>query len=143
MRSIHAKISLAILLTFSLGACGIQSIPRMVNEVEATWAEVTNQYKRRAYLIPNPVKAVKAYTAHEKETLEAVIAARTSATSMKIDPQNLTPEKLQQFQKLQGNPGAALGKLMVVAEVLEPSSKNLLTATLSPTSWRPDSNPHG
>ena len=87
-----------------------------MNEVEATWAEVTNQYKRRADLIPNPVKTVKAYAAHEK---------------------------LQQFQKLQGNPEATLGKLMVVAEVLEPSSKNLLTATLSPTPWRPDSSPHG
>jgi LemA protein len=110
------KLSLAILLTFSLGACGIQSIPRMVNEVEASWAEVTNQYKRRADLIPNLVKTVKAYASHEKETLEAVISARASATSMKIDPQNLTPEKLQQFQKLQGNLGAALGKLMVVSE---------------------------
>ena len=73
-----------------LSGCGIQSIPRALNQVDATLAEVTNQYKRRADLIPNLVKTVKGYAGHERQTLEAVIKARASATSITIDPSNAT-----------------------------------------------------
>ena len=106
---------LLIGLLFLMG-CGVQSIPKSANQVEAAVAEVTNQYKRRADLIPNLVKTVKGYASHEKETLEAVIAARASATRMSIDPSNATPEQIQKFQQAQGGLSQALGRLMVVAE---------------------------
>jgi LemA protein len=106
---------LLIGLLFLMG-CGVQSIPKSANQVEAAVAEVTNQYKRRADLIPNLVKTVKGYASHEKETLEAVIAARASATQVSIDPSNSTPEQIQKFQQAQGGLSQALGRLMVVAE---------------------------
>ena len=99
-----------------LSGCGVQSIPRAVNQVEATVAEVTNQYKRRADLIPNLVKTVKGYASHEKGTLQAVIEARANATRVSIDPSNSTPQQIQEFQRAQGGLSQALGRLMVVAE---------------------------
>ena len=100
----------------SLSGCGVQSIPKSANDVEASLAEVTNQYKRRADLIPNLVNTVKGYASHERETLEAVVAARAKATSMTIDPSNMNAEQIQQFQAAQGGLSQALGRLMVVAE---------------------------
>lgn len=102
--------------TILLTSCGLQSIPKTKNKVEASLAEVTNQYKRRADLIPNLVKTVKGYASHERETLEAVINARSKATQTTIDPSSLDPQKLREFQQAQGSLGAALGRLMVVAE---------------------------
>lgn len=99
-----------------LSGCGIQSIPQQKNEVEASIAEVTNQYKRRADLIPSLVEVVKGYAKHEKETLEGVIEARSKATQMTIDPANITPEKLKSFQASQGQLSQALGKLMMITE---------------------------
>jgi len=99
-----------------LSGCGIQSIPAAKNEVEATLAEVSNQYKRRADLIPNLVQTVKGYASHESETLEAVVNARAKATSMQIDASNLSPEKLQEFQAAQGGLSQALGRLMMITE---------------------------
>ena len=106
---------LLIGLIFLMG-CGVQSIPKSANQVEAAVAEVTNQYKRRADLIPNLVKTVKGYASHEKETLQAVIEARANATRVSIDPSNSTPEQIQKFQQAQGGLSQALGRLMVVAE---------------------------
>ncbi len=103
------------ILAFVAG-CGVQSIPMSKNEVEAGLAEVTNQYKRRADLIPNLVKTVKAYAGHEKETLEAVVNARAKATQTSIDPSKASPEQLLKFQQAQGSLSQALGRLMVVAE---------------------------
>lgn len=116
MRSTRGVLvgSLVSLLLFT--GCGVQSIPRAANQVEAAVAEVTNQYKRRADLIPNLVQTVKGYASHEKETLEAVIAARASATQVRIDPSNSTPQQIQEFQQAQGGLSQALGRLMVVAE---------------------------
>lgn len=94
----------------------MQSIPLAKNEVEATFSEVTNQYKRRADLIPNLVKTVKGYADHEKETLEGVVNARAKATSMQIDPSKVTPQQLQAFSQAQGGLSQALGRLMVVVE---------------------------
>ena len=99
-----------------LAGCGAQSIPKALNQVEAAIAEVTNQYKRRADLIPNLVQTVKGYASHEKETLEAVISARANATRVSIDPSNATPEQIQQYQQAQGGLSQALGRLMVVSE---------------------------
>ncbi len=99
-----------------LPGCGVQSIPRAVNQVEAAVAEVTNQYKRRADLIPNLVNTVKGYASHERETLEAVINARANATRVSIDPSNSTPQQIQEYQRAQGGLSQALGRLMVIAE---------------------------
>ncbi len=106
---------LLIGLLFLMG-CGIQSIPKSANQVEAAVAEVTNQYKRRADLIPNLVKTVKGYASHEKETLQAVVEARANASRVSIDPSNSTPEQIQKFQQAQGGLSQALGRLMVVVE---------------------------
>lgn len=102
----------------ALSGCGLQSIPQTHNAVEASFAEITNQYKRRADLIPNLVKVVKGYASHEKETLEAVISARASATQVTIDPRNADTETLLKYQRAQGSLSQALGRLMMVAERL-------------------------
>ncbi len=113
MKAISALlITLSLLLT----SCGIQSIPQAKNEIEATMAEVTNQYKRRADLIPNLVNTVKGFAVHEKETLTAVVDARAKATQMKIDPANLNAAQMAKFQASQGMLSQALGRLMVVVE---------------------------
>lgn len=110
------KLLMVLMTAMFLTGCGIQSIPMSKNNVDATMAEVTNQYKRRADLIPNLVEVVKGYASHEKDTLEAVISARAKATQVTIDPSNTSPEKLAQFQAAQGSLSQALGRLMVVSE---------------------------
>lgn len=79
-------------------------------------ANVQSAYQRRADLIPNLVETVKGYAAHEQGTFEAVVNARAKATQITLDPENLTPEKLQEFQKAQGELGSALGRLIAVSE---------------------------
>lgn len=105
-----------IFMTFLFVSCGVQSIPQANNDVEAKWADVQNQYKRRADLIPNLVEVVKGYATHEKETLQQVVEARAKATSVNIDPSKMTPEALNQFQAAQGGLSSALSRLMVVVE---------------------------
>lgn len=85
-------------------------------KVEAQWGNVNNAYQRRADLIPNLVQTVKGYAKHEETTLEEVVAARAKATSVNVDPANLTEESLAQFQAAQAGLSAALGKLLVVRE---------------------------
>lgn len=101
---------------FLLTGCGFRSIPQAKNSVEATVAEISNQYKRRADLIPNLVKTVKGYADHEKETLQAVVEARAKATKTTINAGNLNAQQLQQFQQAQSGLSSALSKLMVVVE---------------------------
>jgi LemA protein len=109
--------SLALLLISLLFvSCGLQSIPQANNNVEAQWAEVQNQYKRRADLIPNLVNTVKGYAKHEQATLEGVIEARAKATAVNVDAKDLNPETLKKFQEAQTGLSQALGRLMVVAE---------------------------
>ena len=91
-------------------------IVKMDESVSTAWSNVENQYQRRTDLIPNLVNTVKGYAAHEKETFEAVVSARSKATQMTVDPENLTPEKLQEYQKAQGEIGAALGRLLAITE---------------------------
>lgn len=112
-------LSLTIGLLFALfgaSGCGIQSIPMQLNEVEASWAEVVNQYQRRADLIPNLVETVKAFAKQERDVLESVIKARSEATQIKLDAKDLTPEKLEQYQRAQATLGGALGRLMMLKE---------------------------
>ena len=85
-------------------------------KVNNAWADVQTQYQRRADLIPNLVETVKGYAEHESETLQKVIEARANATSINVDPNNLTEEALQQYQQAQGELGNALGRLLVSIE---------------------------
>jgi LemA protein len=91
----------------------------MVKNQEAAtkaWADVQSAYQRRADLIPNLVETVKGYAKHEQETFENVVEARAKATQITVDPTNLTPEKLQEFQAAQGELTSALGRLIAVGE---------------------------
>lgn len=110
------KITVTFISLALLTSCGIQSIPQAKNDTEATLAEVTNQYKRRLDLIPNLVNVVKGYAKHEQETLTGVVEARAKATQVTVDPTKVSPEKLAEFSKAQGQLSQALGRLMVVSE---------------------------
>jgi LemA protein len=110
-------ITLVVVLIFILGITG--SYNGFVNKQEAAYEALSNveaTYQRRADLIPNLVEVVKGYAKHESQTLENVIAARAKATQITISADDLTPEKIEAFQKAQSELSAALGKLMAVAE---------------------------
>ncbi len=96
--------------------CGIQSIPQSKNNVEASVAEITNQYKRRSDLIPNLVEVVKGFAKQESQVLIQVTEARAKATSVTIDPTKMSAEKLAAFSQAQGQLSQALGKLMMITE---------------------------
>ncbi|MCI6209437.1 MAG: LemA family protein [Prevotellaceae bacterium] len=98
------------------GVSGYNSLVGMDEEVNGKWANVETQYQRRSDLLPNLVSTVKGYAAHEKSTLEAVMAARSQATQVKIDPSNCTPQQLAAYQKAQGDVTTALGKLLAISE---------------------------
>jgi LemA protein len=105
------------LLAGMLSGCGVNDIPTYDEAVKATWAQVDNQYKRRADLIPNLVEVVKGYAKQEQETLTAVVEARAKATQTQIPSDILSnPEAFQQFQQNQGALTQALSRLMVVVE---------------------------
>ncbi len=89
---------------------------QMQEGVTKSWADVETQYQRRSDLIPNLVSTVKGYADHEKETLMGVVEARAKATSVNIDPSNMTSADLQKFNSAQSGLGGALSKLMVVVE---------------------------
>lgn len=110
-------VLIAILALGGCQACGVQKT-LVTNEetVKASWGEVENQYQRRNDLIGNLVETVKGFANHEKSTLTDVIEARAKATQMQVDPKNLTPEKLEEFQAAQGQLSQALGRLMMVQE---------------------------
>ena len=114
--TISSGIIAILFLSLLLSGCGMRSIPTALNEVEATWSEVLNQYKRRSDLIPNLVNIVKGYAAHEKETLLAVVDARAKATQTQVSSDQLNPETLRKFSQAQAGLGSALSRLMVVVE---------------------------
>lgn len=107
---------LATIIAALLSSCSYNSMVEADENINAQWAKVENQYQRRADLIPNLVNTVKGYAAHESETLEAVIAARSKATQITVDPANLTEENLQKYQEAQGELSSALGKLLAITE---------------------------
>ena len=84
--------------------------------VSTAWSNVENQYQRRADLIPNLVETVKGYAKHEENTFKEVVEARAKATQITMDPSNMTPEKMKEFQAAQGELGSALGRLIAVSE---------------------------
>ena len=102
-----------------LGAWAASAYNSMVQVQETATTALSNvqsAYQRRADLIPNLVETVKGYAAHEKQTLEDVVAARSKATQITLDPENMTPEKMKEFQQAQGELGAALGRLIAIQE---------------------------
>ena len=110
-------VILAVIAVIAVWAVtGYNGLVKADEAVSTAWSNVENQYQRRADLIPNLVNTVKGYAAHEKETLDAVIAARARATQVTVDAGNMTPEMLQEYQKNQSEVGAALGRLLAVAE---------------------------
>jgi len=115
--SLIAIIAIAAIAIIAVWGVGVYN--KCVTEeenVETAWAQVENQYQRRADLIPNLVNTVKGYAAHEASTLEAVIAARAQATSITLDASNLTEDQIQAFNEAQGQLSGALNKLLAVAE---------------------------
>ena len=107
----------AVILMLALwGVGGYNGLVNMDEEVNNKWANVETQYQRRSDLIPNLVSTVKGYAQHESKTLEAVMAARSQATQVKIDPSNCTPQQLAQYQRAQGDVTSALGKLLAITE---------------------------
>ena len=108
---------MSLLATLALTGCGYNEFQTKDEQVKAAWAEVLNQYKRRADLIPNLVSTVQGYAAHERETLTGVINARARATSVQLPPEALdNPEAVRKFQQAQGELSGALGRLLLVAE---------------------------
>jgi LemA protein len=107
----------AILLGLTVAGCGYNTIPTAEEQAKAKWADVQNNYQRRADLIPNLVATVQGYAKQEREVLTAVIEARAKATQIKIDVSELTdPAKLKQFQDAQNQLSGALGRLIAVSE---------------------------
>ena len=110
-------IVVVVVLLLCMGACNSYNV--LVNKQETATTALANvqaTYQRRADLIPNLSKTVQAYAKHEEKTFEEVTKARATVGQIRLDADNITPEKLQQFQKAQGDLTQALGKLMVVAE---------------------------
>jgi LemA protein len=111
--------SLAVLamIAVSVSACGYNVIPTQQEAAKAAWAEVQNQYQRRADLVPNLVATVQGYAKQEKDVLTQVTEARAKATSIHLDANDLTdPEKVKQLQDAQNQLSGALGRLLAISE---------------------------
>ncbi len=107
----------AIIALSSLSSCSSYNNMVTLDEAVAqSWANVETQYQRRADLIPNLVNTVKGYATHEQQTLTDVIAARSNATSMQLNPNELTAENMAAYQQAQGAVGSALGRLLMISE---------------------------
>lgn len=113
---IGGAVVLLIIILISSTVGKYNSLVSEEEAIEAQWAQVENVYQRRADLIPNLVNTVKAYADFEQKTLTDVIEARSKATSVNIDPQNLDQQSLQKFDQAQGQLNSALSRLMVVVE---------------------------
>lgn len=110
-------ITIVVIVLVALwGIPSYNGLVGMDENVSNQWANVETQYQRRSDLIPNLVNTVKGYAKHESQTLEAVMAARSQATQVKIDPSNCTPQQLAAYQKAQGDVTTALGKLLAITE---------------------------
>ncbi len=110
-----------ILIAFALSAlfltsCGYNKMVDLEEQVTSQWSQVENVYQRRADLIPNLVNTVRGYASHEQETFVEVVEARSKATSVNVDAENLTPQAIEQFNQAQQGLSSALSRLMVVVE---------------------------
>lgn len=111
------RLALVLIMAMLLTGCGVNNIPTYDEQVKSAWAQVENQYQRRADLVPNLVETVKGFARQEQETLTAVVEARAKATSIQIDAESLDdPEKLRQFEQAQQQLSGALSRLMAVSE---------------------------
>jgi len=119
MKTKSLGLIVVVALILILGGCGCSAYNGLVTQdenVKNKWNNVQSDYQRRADLIPNLVNTVKGEANFEQTTLQNVIQARASATQIKVDPNDLTPEKIQQFQAAQGQLSQALGRLLAVSE---------------------------
>lgn len=119
MKSSYLVLIVIGIFILILGGCGCNGYNKMVSldeNVKNKWNNVQSDYQRRSDLIPNLVSTVKGAANFEQTTLTQVIEARAKATSLNVSADNLTPEKIQQFQQAQGQLGGALGRLLAVAE---------------------------
>jgi LemA protein len=116
---IGRKLYVAAVITtlLFLSGCGYNQLQGLDEEVKAAWAEVQNQYQRRADLVPNLVEVVKGAAKFEQETLNQVIQARSQATSVKLDAKDLSnPDVFRKFEEAQRNLSGALSRLLVTVE---------------------------
>jgi LemA protein len=109
-------IAALVLLLGGCGCNGYNGLVKLDETVKNKWANVESDYQRRSDLIPNLVNTVKGEANFEQTTLQNVISARASATQVKLDANDLSPEKIQQYQAAQGQLTQALGKLLMVTE---------------------------
>ncbi|MCB2167748.1 MAG: LemA family protein [Deltaproteobacteria bacterium] len=116
----YRKLSITVLLAVTacfFAGCGYNTIQQLEEAVFKSWGDVESNLQRRGDLIPNLVEVVKGYAAHERETLEAVVEARSKATSVQLSAEDLgNPQAMQQLQAAQGALSSALSRLMVVVE---------------------------
>lgn len=111
------RFALVLIMAILLTGCGINNIPTYDEQVKSAWAQVENQYQRRADLVPNLVETVKGFARQEQETLTAVVEARAKATSIQVDAESLNdPQKMRQFEQAQQQLTGALSRLMAVSE---------------------------
>lgn len=115
MKNFKSLLLIAIIGT-SLSSCGYNTMVEKQEAVTSQWGNVQNAYQRRADLIPNLVATVKGYASHEQETFTQVTEARAKATQMNINAEDISEEKLQEYQKAQGELGQALGRLLLIQE---------------------------
>jgi len=99
-----------------LSSCGINAIPTYEEQAKAAWSQVENQYQRRADLVPNLVETVKGFATQEREVLTSVVEARAKATQTNLNVDPTDSEAMRRYQEVQGELGAALGRLMAITE---------------------------
>ena len=110
-------LCLTLSLSLTLSGCGYNQFQSLDEQTKSAWAEVLNQYQRRADLVPNIVATVKGEAAFEQDTLTKVVEARAKATSIQVTPETLNnPEAFKKFQAAQGELSSALSRLLVVTE---------------------------
>ncbi|SFE63917.1 LemA family protein [Thermophagus xiamenensis] len=113
----YLKLIVLAVITFPLlTSCGYNRMVELEESIDAQWSQVENVYQRRADLIPNLVNTVKGYASHEQETLQAVIEARSKATSINLSAGELNEQTLKNFQQAQEGLSSAISRLMVVVE---------------------------
>lgn len=106
----------ALFFTTMFSSCGYNSMVNLDENVKTKWNQVETQYQRRSDLIPNLVSTVKGAAKFEQNTLTAVVEARSKASQIKVNPDDLSPESIEKFQAAQGQIGQALSRLMVLTE---------------------------